>query len=276
MRKTATLDWQFPEEDEWDNRIREGAALTIPRRGQRLWRALFATPLLAVVVWLASTYLWVEGQPEVTRPPGELQNGVELATQIKQNEQHSSAATVQPRALDPSDHLVAVEVIVTQTHPSAPPSAYRETRFYIRTTIGLLPMTPPPDFWGKPGALETANLRFVFRERDRATVERAAANTEALYTNLSHLLGLPSIADDDKLMFEVVPHRLTTGWRMTEKGFLVSSPLLLRIPVHVTKDTMLSQTMREALTGYIVREAEQQAQVRWQWQPMVDGLHLDR
>jgi hypothetical protein len=162
-------------------------------------------------------------------------------------------------------------VMAIQTQQVGPPFAYREMRFYQQTEQGWQRMESPIALWGEPDVLETAHLRFVFHKLDRAAVAEVAAESEALYGDLRRIVGLlPTIGD--KLTIEVAPRRVTGDWLRTENGLLLSSPLLLRIPIDSSRATVLGQMLRTALIDEVMKEVLQQTPVRWQWQPIVDGL----
>jgi hypothetical protein len=285
---------------------------TPARRGQRVGYSLLGIALLAIVAWLfVQGRQSAPPRPEgalsgapVTLTQSDLQQVIAQETGPGQNDKHNNAPalTIQIQVVEGEHRWAMVDVvapppsqpglaspatrqaastlaaplwlpheIAAQTQQVSPPFAYREMRFYQQTEQGWQRIEPPVALWGEPGVMETIHLRFVFHKLDRVTVERMAAESETLYVDLRRIVGLLPTTGD-KLTIEVAPQRVTGDWIRTENGILLSSPLLLRIPIDSSRATVVGQMLRTALIDEIIGEVLQQTAVRWQWQPTVDGL----
>jgi hypothetical protein len=299
MRQIVNFEWQFPEDDEWQTLAAPSAEVAAPdRRAQRVGYSLLAVALLTIVGWLVVdrrgseppaevTQMERPGQPVLVQETKQGQNdtyntapALTMQIQVVEGEQRWAMVDVlapppSPAARQPASTLAAPgwmsHEMASQTQGAGPPFAYREMRFYQQTEQGWQRIEPPVALWGEPGVLETAHLRFVFRSLDRATVERVAAESEVLYTDLHRLLGLPP-AHGESVTFEVVPRAVVGDWLRRDQRLLVPSPLLLRIPIDASRSTVLGQRIRAALSYAVVQEAMQQPLARRQRQPMIDGL----
>jgi hypothetical protein len=222
MRRAAKqvqhqLDWRFldVEEEEWDRRLAEfdmaAAANGFPapagtkaagEPGENwtptmhvlLWlrsssHVLFAAAVMLVLAAFVGYTLWWAAENGIMHMQQDVANVVKLET--IQTRAHNPALHLHGsvQAVEFLDDTAMAAVSVTRTLPGGQVLAQVETRFYRHTPKGWLRTDPLPEFWGDLQSLDTANLRFVFRSKDRAAVEQLAPGAEALYVALRRATG---------------------------------------------------------------------------------------
>lgn len=155
--------------------------------------------------------------------------------------------------------------------------AYRQTRFYQRTSTGWQVVAPDVNLWGPVGSLETPSFVFHFRQNDAAVVIAVAPRIEELYTTLRRDVGLPVTPAPEKRIIEVSVTE-TPGhvmpWFWEPGRFLVPSPAVYRAPVELTDAELLAQSLALPLIAHVLAQASEQQAIRPAWQPLLNGLYL--
>ena len=153
-----------------------------------------------------------------------------------------------------------------QTNP------YREERFYRRVDQRWLRTVPPAALWGESRQLQTAHLRFVYYERDAATVEAIAQKLDAAFVGMYHTLGLPN-APTEQQVIAIVPQPIGR-WSSTVPQFEVTSPLLAQIPAGQSDEEYLAYEIMGWFTYRVMRDAAPNMTVRYlyRWPILVWGL----
>ncbi|MEZ4731005.1 MAG: hypothetical protein R3E79_28120 [Caldilineaceae bacterium] len=155
--------------------------------------------------------------------------------------------------------------------------AYRQTHFYRRTAAGWQRTAPDAALWGAPRTVETPSFVYHFRQQDTPIVIAATTPIEALYTTLRRNVGLSGAPVGEKLMIEVSvtqPPGQAIPWRGAPTRILVPSPAVYRAPVALTDEDLLVQAVALPLLAHVLTQADEQYQLDWAWQPLVNGLRL--
>jgi hypothetical protein len=118
-----------------------------------------------------------------------------------------------------------VQMLITRAFPSGKAVVQRQTRFYAQTPLGWERTEPVPEFWGEIQTLDTANLHFVFRSKDRTAVEQLAPGVEALYVTLQRATG-QTLTAGGRLTVEIVLHQVLPGEGFMNGRMRLPSPLL--------------------------------------------------
>jgi hypothetical protein len=172
-------------------------------------------------------------------------------------------------------NLVQVQLSVNQRVPqwwiSTP---HRETRFYRQTSDGWLRTLPGDDFWGPVRSIETAHLRFEFRDRDMPAVVAAADRVEMAFVRAHAWLGVPLPDQTEKLTFALVPD-LVRGWGGYSMRQQMTSPLLAKVPVDLSDSDYLVQQIVSRIASRTLNQIYQDyehATNTYQWRTMLWAL----
>jgi hypothetical protein len=172
-------------------------------------------------------------------------------------------------------NLVQVQMSVTQPVPqwwiSTP---HRETRFYRQTGDSWMRTVPGDDFWGPVRSVETAHLRFEFRDRDLPAVIAAADRMETAFVRAHRWLGVPLPAEAEKLTFAIVPD-LVRGWGGYSSRQQMTSPILAKVPVDLSDSDYLAQQIISRIASRTLNQLHQddeQATNTYQWRTMLWAL----
>jgi hypothetical protein len=169
----------------------------------------------------------------------------------------------------------AVANIVTAAQHGAP--AYRQTRFYRRTSTAWAPAPPDAALWGPERSLATPYFVFHFRQHDAPAVMAVAPQIDALYMTLRHNLGLESAPGSKKLVIEVSVTQTpadTLAWFRLPGPLTVPSPAVYLAPVELSDAELLAQSISLSLLNYSVAQASQHDASRSNWAPLLHGLRL--
>ncbi len=148
---------------------------------------------------------------------------------------------------------------------------YRETLFYQEVRHGEWLLTSAANrFWGNKHNLETTFFTISYFDRDASAVKATAAELDTLYANMHRDMGLPS--PPGKLAVDVAPIPLSQFHyqRFTEGRLVVPSPAMLQIPLNLTDEVILTQSIINPL----VLEVTQQTASRPAWRMLVFGVQL--
>jgi hypothetical protein len=158
---------------------------------------------------------------------------------------------------------------VTVRYPAAAGEAlaYRETHFFEQTAQGWTRVKPDPNLMGPWQTLETDDFTIRYRPLDLKAVIEAAPRLDLLYGKLRRDFGLPVAASTPNITLEVVTDELPNGYDLSfpTSTIAVPSPALLSVPVELTEDTVLYQS--------VVYPLAWKAGVS-RWQPIIDVLKL--
>jgi len=156
-------------------------------------------------------------------------------------------------------------------------SAYRQTRFYRRTSNTWVPTVPDVTLWGPKRSLATPYFIFRFQQYDAQAVIAVAPQLDALYTTLWHNFGLPIMPTPERLVIEVNVTQqpgFALDQPFREHRLVVPSPAIYRAPVESTDADLLVQSLALPLLAHVLAQASERYQIGATWQPMMDGLRL--
>jgi hypothetical protein len=158
--------------------------------------------------------------------------------------------------------------------------AYRETRFYQKTTEEWLRIDLDPKLMGPFQILETAHFTIHYRSVDAGAVYEIAPKLEQLYAKMRRDFGVPVADAASSYTIEVVTDRLSNAYfSLAKRTITIPSPTLLSVPVEMTAATVVYQSMVYPLAGMVVVEAVEPHLSPWkatvvQWKYIVSALRL--
>jgi hypothetical protein len=160
--------------------------------------------------------------------------------------------------------------------------AYREIRFYQRTTKGWLRIKPDPALIGPWQTIEIPHFRIRYRPIDANAVAEAAPSLELLYDKMHRDFGLPTVDVSAKITVEVATDGRTGGYPPTWAMYkiILPSSALLSVPVNMPASTVLYQSLVYPVAALTLQDAVEPQSEAWQqtvvlrWQPVIKGLRL--
>jgi hypothetical protein len=298
----SSLEWSFleVEEDEWTRRtaalesaaaangfpVYTGPQHTGPTRPDRAPAAdacqgrshgrqvLLAAAGVLVLLAVVSYKLWYTAQQGIEKMEQDVANVVKLETIKARAAQPQLPEHASVEAIEFVDDKAMAQVVITRTWSASQVIVQRETLFYVQTAQGWQRTGAVAAFWGEPQTLDTPNLHFVFRSKDRAAVEQLAHGAEALYVALRRATGESLAAEDGRLTIEVVPEQVPSHETFVHGSVRLPSPRLFDLAFGYTAEDVLHLLARKALASPILDAALQRRAVKPQWEPLVEGLRL--
>lgn len=313
-RQTATVEWVVAENDaEWEQicapstpEMRPGVAAASPDRrdtqrilagvalvllllaGAGAWggRAIEAEPLAEEAHATAGRELPVvaqrDGRLTISKATGE--DGADWWHQLAREYDGLLAAT---QTAAPDEHLdaalrnvefhgdQALATVVMYRGDGSP--AYRQTRFYQRTSTRWQGIAPDASLWGPERSLETPSFIFHFRQRDAAAVIAVAPQVETLYQTMRHNFGLPLSPPAEKLVIEVSVTQTpghSSSWFGAASPMVVTSPARYRAPVGLADAELLAQAIILPLLEHVIAKAARHHAISPARSLLLRGLRL--
>lgn len=244
-------------------------------RQRSRWRQVpLAVAGVLVLLSMVSYSVWHTAQQGITRIERDVANAVKLETikaQVRQPELHKHTRV---ETIEFLNDKAMVQALITRTLPSGHVAVHRQTLFYAQTPQGWQRTELAEAFWGEPQTLDTSNLHFVFRSKDRAAVEQLAPGAEALYVTLRQATGQALTEAGRRLTVEIVPGRVLPGKELVNGHMRLPSPLLFNLINGYTSEQVLAYLTRITLTNNMLDSALHNTSVKPQWQQLAEDLRL--
>jgi hypothetical protein len=290
------LDWSVldVEQEEWDKCIAglnnaasdelrlsqaaEHVEMRIPEDSCHPDALRFRTPghlvlicaAVGVMVTLLTCALWRTAQLQILRVQGEVANAVKLDAIAAHAHEPRASNRESLTSVEFVEGTAVADVLVTKTMASGAVNVYPEVRFYVSTAKGWQRTAPIDTFWGLRATVETANLQFLFGEKDRSLVQQVAPDADALYATLRRATG-QGLGEGNLLTVEIVPGPVACN---AVDGFgrvRMCSPLLYHVPPE-QRGQLFIQLLRQVLADALVDVVLKRTPVKEQWHPMLDGF----
>jgi hypothetical protein len=176
----------------------------------------------------------------------------------------------QVEQIDLRGNTALVQVLIPA--PASGGTAYQELRFYRNTGDQWLRTAPDPEWWGRTTEeVKTAHFDFVYHPRDRAAVQETAAGIEAFYARLISDLGVEDKAKGP-LVIKIEPRTDLMTYRPMGGSLIVPAPGLLPTPVGTSPGVALKQTVSQAITQEVMRNAGGMRRLNRQSLTLADGI----
>lgn len=278
MRHSATLEWEFLEDDEEEWQYVLATRPVDDVLAANIRRQLLAIAGVAVCAAIALSVLicyrlWNEAQQGIALIEKDAQTIVKFETLRHDAQAPDGHVTSTVDSVDINASGIMVRVVVTETDAQGSIGTSTESRFYTRSGAGWQPSAPLPSFWGSEMAFESGNLHVIFRARDHAAVADAAVPMARCLSSLRTQLGLPPLGSAERITLTVVPTAVLSGWATPDGAILLSSPLVLRIPATGTGASVLLTQAYPALLAHTMTAVLATADVSPEWLPVVLDLY---
>ncbi len=244
-------------------------------QGRGHWRQVLpAAAGFLVLLAVVSYKLWYTAQQGIEKMQQDVANVVKLETIKARAAQPQLPEHAAVEAIEFMDGKAMAQAVITRTWSAGQVIVQRQTLFYVQTAQGWRRTGPVAAFWGEPQTLDTSNLHFVFRSKDRAAVEQLAQGAEVLYVALRRATGESLAAADGRLTIEVVPGKVLSHETFLNGSVRLPSPRLFELAFGYTSEDVLGLLARKALARPMLDAALQRTAVKSQWEPLVEGLRL--
>jgi hypothetical protein len=218
--------------------------------------------------------LWYPAQQGLDKMKQDVGNVVKLDAAKARATQPQLAEQAAVEAIEFLDGKAMARVIITRTLPAGHMTVQRQTEFFEQTEQGWVRTELVADFWGEPQTLDTLNLHFLFRTRDRAVVEQLAPRAEALYAALRRATGQSLAPAGGRLMIEILPEQVPSHTVFTNGGIRLPSPVLLNPFLDYTSEYLFADLLRSTLARQMLDIQQSQTPAKPQWRPLVEGMSV--
>ncbi|HRW09166.1 MAG TPA: hypothetical protein P5121_28870 [Caldilineaceae bacterium] len=185
-----------------------------------------------------------------------------------------TSSQVRLQQVDYQQELAIATVLIRNPAPNwGENSTYREKRYYRLRGQSWLRTVPDGDFWGPPLLLETEHFRFEYYAPDASAILAISRRIDRLYTQLYDRLDMAPPSRRQKQTFGIVPEMINS-WRSYENRVELTSPALALVPVPLSDEAYLLQTMTNRLTYFAVQEsmARTRTGTEYRWNLMLWGV----
>lgn len=225
---------------------------------------------LLVLAMLVSYSVWRTAQAGIVRVQGDVANAVKLEAIKAHGERPAGSLHESVQSVELLGDKAMAMVAVTRTLPSGKLLVQVDALFYQQTPLGWQQTEPSATFWGPTETLDTANLHFVFGEKDRSVVQEMAPTAEALYGTLRRATG-HDLAVDGLLTIEIVPGYVAGNARVEDARIQLTSPLLYRA-APLSGAEALTLLLRRTLAGQMLSSALPRKALKPQWLTTVQAF----
>lgn len=275
-KRTMTLDWQVPHDEEaWEAAVSmnaafaDGDAQAEPRRVRVQTLGVLAA--LLMVLTGGAAYLWQIGEAGAQRIEGELRAAIEAdqwlspAGDIDPTVMTAGAGPVALERITFKQGVVSVEVKSTQTDAQGQPYVVRRRQFYRPTEAGWERVPPNAELLGPRLTLTRGRLTFQYHAIDATAVETVAAKLNAANVDMRQDYGLP--AESHRVVIELAAGDVSRFagcfWRAR---LCIDSPALTLLPSYVAESEALYLWTLRALADRARLEAQQEHPLLSGWQ----------
>ena len=235
-------------------------------------QVVLVVAMVLLLMGCMSYLVWQAAQQGITREQQDVANAVKLHTIRAQVEQPQLRQHVAVEAIELANETAMIQVVITETWSSGQAAVHRRNLFFVQTPQGWQAGEPSADLWGESQVLDTPNLHFVFRSKDRSAVEQLAPDAEAAYVALRRATG--QAAAGERLTVEVVTARVLPTQAFANGGERLPSPLLFDLVPGSTADELFAHLARAALASRMLDTTLRRTPNRPQWLPMVEAFRI--
>jgi hypothetical protein len=243
--------------------------------GRRRLRQLVLTSAGVVLLLAGFVYrLWYTAEQGLDKMKQDVGNVVKLDAATARAAQPQLAEQAAVETIEFLDGKAMAQVIFTRTLPAGHMVVQRQTQFFAQTAQGWVRTEPVTDFWGEPQTLDTPNLHFLFRSRDRAAVEQLAPRAEELYAALHRATGQSLAPSGGRLTINILPEQVPSHALFTNGSVRLPSPVLLNPFLDYTPEYLLAFLVRSTLASQMLDMQLRQTPAKPQWRPLVEGMSV--